>query len=159
MNGPPRAIVPPEQIWICHVTHATTPASAADAPRGGGGGSPCDAGDAAALRDLYGAMGGLAWTVGWDMSTDCCGWRGVGCDGDGRVARLCVPCTLTRARECDLVAFFTKRASARPCVHDIASLHVHARRMRWWGARDLRSNGLRGTVPTSISTLSALREM
>lgn len=100
--------------WICHVTHATTPASAADAPRGGGGGSPCDAGDAAALRDLYGAMGGLAWTVGWDMSTDCCGWRGVGCDGDGRVARLCVPCTLTRARECDLVAFFYQACFGAP---------------------------------------------
>ena len=142
--------------WICHVTHATP----AEAPGGGGGVAPCDVRDAAALRELYDATGGPAWTVGWDMPTNCCGWHGVGCDGDGRVTRLCVPHAHTRASMiCHLVTLARNVfLLCRLCFLDIASC-LFKRRLRCLGARDLRSNGLRGTVPISISALSALREM
>ncbi len=81
--------------WHALATPAAAAAAAAVAGRGVND-AACDAKDGAALRELYHVTGGPAWRVGWDVTSDCCcGWHGVGCDGGGRVMRLCV-----RARPC-----------------------------------------------------------
>jgi hypothetical protein len=140
------------------------------------GGAAADVipGDRAALVDLYTATGGAGWTykAGWNTAAGVCTWFGVTCSGDGsRVTELCVA---MRGVECGPLHCALRRCAQVPVLESADGHHSRQHRVPHGVAlpvslrpralraptsrrcRNLKSNQLTGTIPSSIGSLTAL---